>query len=342
MEGDRSDGEAPTENVSPPNDAPTIPGRDDKPKPTRYPGCFKKALAFVVDAIVFSVIGLALYPFSEVFESLGEYNWLPWYLVGAVYFAVFESGHFGGQTLGKKVFSLGVYSAQGEAISAWDSFGRYAVIIFPFFSGPISGSVASTIGATDTLIGDAIYSLLVVALLAGNIMFMLMHPQKRGLHDLLVGSIVARKHDKPQGPIVNLAVKPFIGGVAATIAVVSVLGFMFYRLAADPDFNDVSELTQRVKVATSNHAVAASYRKFLTNGKQTMFAIEVQVPISYRAIQQSDIIKAAAEDLYPVIKRANRNPNVDTLVVIYSAHRFIGAIPLTRSHRFATRIANIR
>jgi len=266
---------------------------DDKEQPLqeKYPGCFKKTLAFLIDTIIITVISVvAFFPFSALIESLGQHAWLPGYLLGVAYFAIIESSFFKSQSFGKMIFSLRVYSLGGESVSPLVSLGRYVLVTIPFFNGQISNTIASMVGVTDTFLGGILYMSAVAALFSGNTLFMLLHPQKRGLHDVLCKSIVGRTDHKPYVPVVDLSVKPVAGGIVGIAILVLTFGHLFYNVDKNPDFADLGDLTNKIREASSISNLNVSYRTFSTDGKQTMFAIQVHLPIPYSRFQDRDLI----------------------------------------------------
>lgn len=151
-------------------DADTKHALEEQATRQRYPGCFKKAVAFIIDEIIIAVIGIVVFfPFSRFIYSLHQHAWLPGFLVGGVYFAILESSVFRGRSFGKRVFSLRVTSIEGKEISPFISFGRYLLVTLPFMNREISNTLASTVGITNTLIGGIIFLVIVAVLCSGNL-----------------------------------------------------------------------------------------------------------------------------------------------------------------------------
>jgi len=111
------------------------------PKPKKFPGCFKKTMAFLIDNIVIAIICIALFPFSNVIGSLYQHAWIPGYLIGAIYFAIFDSSILKGQSLGKMIFRLKVKSDGNKQITPFVALSRYALITLPIYNIAISNSV---------------------------------------------------------------------------------------------------------------------------------------------------------------------------------------------------------
>ena len=118
-------------------------------KKQKYPGCFKKTIAFFIDHILVTIIGVIIfYPLSDFFSSLYQHGWIPGYLISAIYFSCFDSSLLKGQTIGKKVFSITVVNTEGKLISPFAAFVRYILITIPLLNSLISQSIATTVGIT--------------------------------------------------------------------------------------------------------------------------------------------------------------------------------------------------
>jgi len=298
----------------------------------KYPGCFKKSVAFLIDQIIIAIIGIVVFfPFSKFIGSLYQHGWFPAYLVGAIYFMILESSIFKGQSLGKVVFSFKVNFINGKGISPIVSFGRYFLITLPFMNIPISNSLASTVGITNTVVGGTVYLLIIGVLLSGNTLFMLFHPQKRGLHDIIFKTVVVPLSYKPNTLISNITTKPMISGIIGLAILGLIFGNLFLKVGSNPDFSDIHELSSKIQKESLIQNLSASYRTFSMNGKQTMFSIEVHVPITYDNFDDKDYTEELSNKLYPLVKKLNTNPKVDTITMVFHAQKYIGAFPVSKT-----------
>ena len=308
----------------------------------KYPGCFKKSLAFIIDQIIIVLIGIIVFfPFSEFIYSLYQHGWLPGFLLGGIYFAILESSIFNSQSLGKRIFSLRVVSIEGKGISPFVSFGRYFLITLPFLNGEISNTLASTIGITNTFIGGTIFLVIVLILFSGNTLFMVFHSQKRGLHDIIFRTVVVPFNYEPTPPIINFTIKPVISGVIGIAILGFVFGNLFLKVGKNPDFSDISALSDKIRKESSIRNISTSYRAFFFNNKQTMFAIEVHVPIPYDRFKDRDFTDGISNELYPLVKRLNTNPKVDTITMVFHAHKYFGALPISKASKNPRKLSEI-
>jgi len=310
-----------------------------KPK---YPGCFKKVVAFLIDQIIIVIVGIIVFfPFSKFIDSLYQHGWIPGYLLGAIYFAILESSVFKGQSLGKMIFCLRVISIEGKGISPFASFGRYFLITLPFLNGEISNTLASTIGITNTFLGGAIFLVSVGVLFSGNTLFMLFHPQKRGLHDIIFRTVVVPFSYEPTPPINNFTIKPVISGLISLAILGFVFGNLFFGVQKNPDFSDINDLTDKIRKESSIQNLSASYRTFTFNGKQTMFSIEVHVPIPYEKFEDKNFTDDISNKLYPLVKKLNTNSKVDTITMVFYSQKYYGAFPINKTSRNPKKLIEI-
>ena len=307
----------------------------DEAKPEtayKYPGCFKKSVAFFIDQIVIAIIGIVLlFPFSGFIGSLYYHAWIPGYLIGAIYFTVLESSIFNSQSLGKRIFSFEVRTIENKPISPQISFGRYILLTFPFYNGAISNSLATTIGITDSTIGGSIFLVIVGLLAVGNSVFMLFHPQKRGLHDIILRTVVVPAKSEQPLSVKSFTLKPVLSGIAGLAILGLLFGNIFLTIGKNPDFADLTELTENIRKESGMDNLNVTYRTFSMNGEQTMFAIEVNVPIHYDKFDDTSYTDELSEKLYPLVKKVNTNPNVDTIKIAFHAQKYFGAFPITKT-----------
>ena len=145
---------------------------------------WQRALAFSVDILLVvlltTAVGFALAP---VWKLAGEWARLAGLGVGALYFGLFESRWRGGQTPGKWLTNCKLVSLRGEKLSLFGSVMRFLV-----FAGLIVSLGARGSGNVqlDSLVAGAVAGLVAVTVY----LLIFNGGNQRGLHDLLVGSVV--------------------------------------------------------------------------------------------------------------------------------------------------------
>ncbi|RUM39509.1 MAG: hypothetical protein DSY58_00375 [Desulfobulbus sp.] len=325
-------------------DSENIPAKKKKPVKTDkfFPGCFKKSTAFFLDQIVIALLGMGLfYPFSGFMSSLSVHAWLPGYLIGALYYMVMESSLFRSASLAKMAFSMEVRTAGGEKISPFVSLARYICITLPFYNNAVSRSIATTIGVTNTSVGGTAFLVVVGLLFVGNTLFMVLHPQKRGLHDLLFNTVVvpARAEQVPQ--ILSLTKKSTLGGIVGLLILGLVFGNMYLQQGKNPEFAGIEILNTKLQKLSGLENLTVSYRKFVVHDKITVFSADVHVPLSFEQFGDSSYTESLAKKLFPMVKKLNTNPKVDTVTIVFHTQKFIGAFPISKYTSSSQEIAKI-
>lgn len=312
-----------------------------------YPGCFKKTIAFLIDNVIIALLGMAIfYPFSSFIGSLYVHAWLPGYLIGILYYAIIESSLMKGQSIGKMIFSLKVVSTNGSTLNPLTSVLRYIILTIPLYNGAISGSLATTVGITNTSIGGSVFLILVGVLITGNTLFMLFHPQKRGLHDIFLKSIVTSL-DYNETKIISFSLRPLISGAVGFALLALIFGNLFINFSEKPDFSEkldfseINSLSENIKRESSINNISATYKIFTLDGKQTSFSINVLVPIPYDKFGDKEYTKALSNKLYPLVKKINTNPKVDTITIIYKSRKYIGTFPISKHSKNPKKIDEI-
>ena len=156
----------------------------------------------LIDAVVLGAIGWFL---ASVFRApllqLGERGVLLGIPISLLYTGILQSEIGKGQTLAKRLLGLRVLRLDGRYLSLDRSLVRWSIMGFMCYGG----SAAYTLGFATTVfqaqtIASAI-SGMQLALILGCVFLVPFHPLKRGLHDLLAGSIVIRAGTVPTAAI---------------------------------------------------------------------------------------------------------------------------------------------
>ena len=317
-------------------------GSNSESEKFKYPGCFKKSIAFIIDQVIIVIVGIIIFlPLSDFIGAMRQYAWLPGYLIGALYFSVLESSLYKGQSIGKMVFSIKIVNISGELISPLASFGRYFLITLPLLNNEISNTIATTIGITNSYIGGTIFLAVVGILFSGNTLFMLFHPQKRGLHDIIFRTVVIPAKYKPIHPIRNLMIMPVTSGIIGLAILAILFSNLFTRIDNNPDIADLNNLTNKIIKETAMDNISVAYTSYSLNGKQTAFSIDVHIPVPYEKFDDADFINNISNDLYQTVKRINTNPKVDTITMIFHAQKYYGLFPFTKTSKHPKRIEEI-
>ena len=149
--------------------------------------------ADLLDAVVLFAVGWMLsLPLRGVFERLGERAVFVGLAISMAYTGVLQSRFGDGRTLGKKLLGLRVVRVDGTLMSLDRSLVRYALMGLLVYQGAVAYALVGllpflTLASVQTVVGGV-----ASVLFLGCVVVVPFHPLKRGLHDLLAGTIVMR------------------------------------------------------------------------------------------------------------------------------------------------------
>lgn len=170
-------------------------------------GFWRRLFADLLDVVVLGAAGFALsVPLDSLFWRLGAFGAWIGLMVTFVYSGLLQAALGRGQTIGKRILGIQVLRLDGSYLSVPQSLLRYAIPAVVSYSSCIItaiGTIAPAAAASDTL--RVAMTMLAIASFLGCSVMVLLHPQKRGLHDLLCGSIVVRKGMYDQQELMQLA-----------------------------------------------------------------------------------------------------------------------------------------
>jgi len=169
---------------------------------------------------------------------------------------------------------------------------------------------------------------------------MILHPQKRGLHDILTKSVVVTSRYEDFEPLESFSFKPIMAGVVGLLLLVLCFGSLF-NTSKKQDFSDIQILNDKIQKISNMSNINTNYRTFSFNGQQTSFAIEVNVIISYDEFDDKSFTDNLLNKLYPLVKAVNNNPKVDTIAIVFHSERYLGALPINKTSRFPKKISEI-
>lgn len=289
----------------------------------------KRIMANIIDLILSAIASVVLlFPVSSLMIYLGSNDWIPYFVFTGIYFMVFESFLWKWQTPGRRLMNIKIETIKGEPLKPWISFLRYIFLCLPNYNGQISNLIARSIGITDTKIGGTVYLIIVGLLFSGNTLFLLFHKHKRGLHDILFNTILLKKESAAVGKSPAFTPASIIAGIAMFIGLSFLFGSMLGRVGKNPDFADVTELNERIKVHSPVKNINIWYRNFEMNGEEKWFAIQANVYIPYSK-NTDEFKKELSSKLFPLIKEQNKNEKVTRIEIIYHAKKFWGAFPVS-------------
>ena len=205
----------------------------------RVAGFWIRVVADGLDALLLGVFGFLLsLPLRPLFLRLGEGGVFIGLAISLVYAGVLQSGIGGGQTLAKRLLRLRVVRLDGSLLSLDRSLLRYAMVSFMVYQGSICLAVVKLLPFLRPVWVSSVAGTLALVLFLGCVLVVPFHPLKRGLHDLIAGTIVVRRGMPDAEGLAALRQATarwdrIIVISAATLLVVStVIGFVLARPAA--------------------------------------------------------------------------------------------------------------
>lgn len=157
-------------------------------------GFWIRLLSDFIDALVLGAIGFMI---STVFHDwlvvIGERAVLFGAAISFVYAGLLQS-HFGkGQTVAKRLLGLRVVRLDGSFLSLDRSLVRWGIMGILVYGGAVATALGSVVPIFNGAATVAALAGAQIALFLGCALLTPFHPLKRGLHDLLTGSIVLRR-----------------------------------------------------------------------------------------------------------------------------------------------------
>lgn len=153
---------------------------------------WKRFLSDILDNIFLGLLGYVLIWVIQLTNiDFGEnIAWIG-LIIAFLYVGILQSSLGEGQSLAKKILNIQVVRLDGKYLSLPMSFLRYSVLSFIAYHR-VSSSIFITLFPNSTWI-DTPFLCFVWILFLGCVFMVPIHPQKRGVHDLIAGSIVIKK-----------------------------------------------------------------------------------------------------------------------------------------------------
>jgi uncharacterized RDD family membrane protein YckC len=240
----------------------------------RVAGFWVRVLADLLDGLVLFAVGALLaIPFRSLFLRMGERGVFVGLAVSLLYTGVLQSRFGDGRTIGKRLLGLRVVRMDGALMSLDRSLVRYALMGGLVYRSAVAYAVTGLLPFLPVTWVDSVLGGAAVALAFGCVLVVPFHPLKRGLHDLLAGTIVI--HGAMPDPVfIAGQTKPrqdrgiVIG--AAALAVVAIAGSMAVSGSARIErLLDVSKALRNQGV----HNVGVSVVDRLEPGGRTVTAL---------------------------------------------------------------------
>ena len=229
-------------------------------------GFWLRLLSDIIDTIILAVFGFLLaIPFKGFFYGLGENGLFLGLIITFLYTGILQSHIGSGQSIAKKLLKIQVLNIDGSYLNLPKSFFRYSVIALIFYNSWIWMALTSTAPVLNNTILQSTFTFFIVFLFLGVTVLLMFHPLKRGIHDLISGSIVVRKGSFDGAKISELSTPAkvkrafIIWGSCCMILV----AFSFYMLVQHKDsmsfLSELGELQKTIDQTTDFKNISVNH-----------------------------------------------------------------------------------
>jgi uncharacterized RDD family membrane protein YckC len=270
---------------------------EDKP---RWPGFWRRLLAYLIDAVLLGVTGYALGSLAfDQLAALGQSARLIGLAIAVVYFGVLSSGVGGSRTVGHRALGLKVVRLSGRPVGLLSSCGRAVILVAPW----IMNNWAI---ATDNSIADEAFLVLALVAvfgigLAQVYLLVFGGPDRRLVHDLAFGTMVIRADAAPASPPRPTAQRFVALAILAVSLVLALAGPEFAPNLIPASWNralagmtSVQQAVQALPEVVSASVQENSSSFWGTNGSQTTRTLVVDVRLNqWPADTKAELVRIA-------------------------------------------------
>lgn len=184
---------------------------------------WRRPLALGTDFLILGAIGFPLGEFwGDQFALLGSMGKLVGYTIALLYFSLFNSRFFQGQTLGKRLFGLVVVDKNRNFLSVHTTLLRSLLLLTPLLLAPFFTPTPYRTMAVSTVINGLLVGWGSVIMY----LYIFNRQTRQSLHDLLCGSFVIRKKLDAPLPVPQLSQLHKVIAVLILITAIASGGFV--------------------------------------------------------------------------------------------------------------------
>jgi uncharacterized RDD family membrane protein YckC len=195
-------------------------------------GFWRRVGADLLDILVLGAVGWAIaYPVRHRLSELGPRGVWGGLVINLLYAGVLQTRFGSGQTIGKRALGIQVLRLDGSFLGVGQSFARYLIVSFVAYGG-MYASIANLLVPRDAEAVDAVFSLGEVLAFFACFLMIPLHPLRRGLRDLVSGSIVVYKDRYEAAALHTLEDPPRERRVLGLLGALGVLGFCVFLWGA--------------------------------------------------------------------------------------------------------------
>ena len=243
-------------------------------------GFWRRFFADSLDAVVLGVAGFTIgYALRYTFSGMGLHALWVGLACSVLYFGLLHTRLGAGQTPGKRLLGIQVLKRDGTFLSLRDSLIRYLAVSFVFYNG-LYGSFVALLPPSASMALGAVFLLVVAWAFFACFLLIPVHPLKRGLHDLLAGSVVVYRGsydaavlEQMENPANAKRALLTLGGVTVLLAGLLVAGLFSMRSG------EIAELSTLAATLGREYDVRGVNSSSF-NGQQPILFVEVFLPLA--------------------------------------------------------------
>ena len=282
-------------------------------------GFWNRILAFLIDSIILSFVGLILGKSAfDFLARLGGWGCLIGFGIALLYFGLLNSSLGKGQTLGKRIVKIKVSDRSGKEISVARSFIRYAILGAPFF---LNQAVIPQ-SAALTLIGYPIC--FIIFGIGGAIIYLYVFNRRtrQSLHDLAVGTFVVKTPNAAPVRFTGIW-KGHLKAIGIWSALVICFSIVSPILSRQGLFLELLEVQKKIQSTGQVHAAATMVGKKRITGNEENTFFQAHAIWKTR-LKEPDVAAAEAEVASIVLSEYRDIMEKDFLIITVSYGYDIG------------------
>jgi uncharacterized RDD family membrane protein YckC len=258
-------------------------------------GFWLRLLADIIDVLLLGGVGWAVaYPLRYQVSDLGTHALWIGLIISFLYYGLFQTRIGRGQTPGKRLLRIQVLQRDGTFLNPGKSFLRYFVVSFVFYNG-LYGSLLGVLNTKMMMVIGPLFLLVVVWAFFSCFLMIPIHPLKRGLHDLLSGSVVVYKGrfdsqalTRMEDPRRVRRALRITTGLTLVVLLAAVWGFAVIQKRIG---SDIEELGALYRVLSKEYAVT-SVNRVVVNGVDPRLVVRVFLPLrEYENQSNRDLVR---------------------------------------------------
>lgn len=249
-------------------------------QPKMLIGFWLRLLSDFLDIVFLLIFGsIIAIPLRPALYKVGESGAWIGLLVTALYFVIMHTSVGQGQTIAKRLLNIRVVRLDGSYLNWMQSLVRYSAIALIINNAGIMQTIMLAMPVLENPVFKQIFMWATVIWTLGLIVLVVLHPQKRGLHDLLAGSIVIRNESYDQTKLTELydtnqVRRAFTAWILCSVVVI--VGIVMldtdHSLFRTPDTRTYNDLETAIEEQTPlQHTVCGVFTEMPDNDSQSFY-----------------------------------------------------------------------